>query len=66
MERTFNKISVLSRLAIAVFNNPKQQIPQPFQSGEDSSYTTEISAHCQAVAHVRTVQAEYQIRGWMR
>ncbi|MEG4088529.1 hypothetical protein [Microcoleus sp. Pol12B4] len=66
MAQVSDTISMLSQWAIAVFSNSKQQTSQFSQSDEDSNYITEISAHHQAVAHIRDVQAEYLLRGWMR
>jgi hypothetical protein len=66
MVQVSNKINLLSRLAIAVIAGHKQQVKDTFQSNKDSNCNTEISAHRQAVACIRKVQAEYQMRGWMR
>lgn len=53
MAQVSNKISMLSRLAVAVLSNPEQRTPQPTHSGKNSNYITKISAHHQAVAHIR-------------
>ncbi|MBD1929809.1 hypothetical protein H6F74_26765 [Trichocoleus sp. FACHB-90] len=65
MAQVSSKICLLSGLAIAVVNL-KQQIATSSQRNEDSKYSTEILAHHRAIEHVREVQANYQLRGWMR
>lgn len=66
MIQASNKIGILSRLATVVFSNSKPQMPQLLQNYDNASHTTKTIAHRQAVSRIREVQAEYQIRGWMR
>ena len=66
MVQAFDKISLLLRLAIGVIDNPRPEITETCQSSKDSNYSTEIIAHHQTVERIRKVQAEYQIRGWIR
>ena len=65
MAQVSNKINLLSRLAIAVFQ-PEQQITTPSQDNADSKYSTKIAAHRRAIEHVREVQANYQSRSCFR
>lgn len=66
MVKVSNKINLLSRLATTVIAGHKQQMRDIFQSNKDSNHNTEITAHRQAVARIREIQAEYQMQGWIR
>lgn len=66
MVQASNKMNAFSHLAITLVRKPKQRILQLSQSSDNSSYISQVSAHHQAVVHIREVQAEYLIRGWIR